>query len=180
MTKTYELTTYLAIESQPLLEQSQIKSQINRSEGAQQMSADQNISYWLAEVQRLQQALGVVRQERDLAYQEATGWRERYEAEAKLRQRETLLASQRVQALEQDNARMKGSGAGAIASEQIEAEVAQLETPEALQERLKSVLGECDRLRQSLYTEQEAHKETRLNLSVALGDAIDLLTKRQG
>ncbi len=143
------------------------------------MSADQNIAYWLAEVQRLQQELGVLRQERDLAYREATGWRERFEAEAKLRQRETQLYSQQVQALEQETARLKGSGVGAIADEQIEAEVAQLGTAEALQARLKDVLGECDRLRQSLYQEQEAHKETRQNLSVALGDAIDLLTKRQ-
>jgi hypothetical protein len=58
--------------------------------------------------------------------------------------------------------------------------VAQLQTLEELQAKLKEVLVERDRLMDALKIEQANHAQTRKSLTAVIGDTIDQLAKERG
>lgn len=137
----------------------------------------QDISYWLAEVQSLQQQLAQTRHERDEAFAEAASWRDRFETETQLRQQQVQRLEHRLAQLTGEIRRLSGEDEALGDTEAIAAEVANL-SPDELQAQLLQSLGECDRLRRDLNAERQAHQESRESLSIALGDAIDLLKQR--
>ncbi len=146
------------------------------------MSSD--ITQWLDEIKTLRAQMAELQRERDDAYGESASWRDRYEAERQLRVRESLLLKQQIETLEdaQAHAAYGTQGLATPTQEQTEAELldmlSPLTTPEALKQFLGNLLQERDRLRQALQEERQAHQDTRENLSIALGDTIDLLTQR--
>jgi hypothetical protein len=144
----------------------------------------QDVSQWLAEIKMLRQQLTEAQQEREQAYASAANWQRLYETEAQQRRADTALAKQTIESLKQQIQQIKSIPvAGETPSDtlaMIQAEVAQLETPQALQEKLIQVLAERDRLLEALKTEQASHARTRKGLTTALGDAIDMLSKGKG
>jgi formate-dependent nitrite reductase cytochrome c552 subunit len=139
---------------------------------------NQDISYWLGEVQSLQKRLATVCEERDEAHQEASSWRSRYEAETKLRQSESQILQQKVAQLTQELTQFRSGVSDETAAAEIEADLKAITTPEQLQATLRDLLLERHQLRLNLQNEREAHINTRESLSIALGDAVDQL--RQG
>lgn len=137
----------------------------------------QDVSYWLAEVKTLQQQLSVMQQERDAAFQEAAQWRDRYHDETQLRQQKISLLQDQIRQLEAAQAALQKTDPSDIAPEIMES-LADMTDPSELQEYVQEIAQERNRLRRELETERKAHQATREELSLALGDAIDLLTQR--
>ncbi|MFZ4666291.1 MAG: hypothetical protein ACOYME_07680 [Prochlorotrichaceae cyanobacterium] len=140
-----------------------------------------DISYWLAEVQSLQQQLSQARQQRDEAHEDANNWRQRYETEASQRRMDTQIFRAEIQQLKETIAQFK-EGTNLTSVE------GSLEVfPEALipagadlndlQQRIRSLWHDRDRCQQALQQERRAHEQTRQSLTLALGDAVDQLSK---
>jgi hypothetical protein len=136
---------------------------------------NQDISYWLGEVQSLQKRLATVCEERDEAHQEASSWRSRYDAETKLRQSESQILQQKVAQMTQELTQFRSGVSDETAAAEIEADLKAITTPEQLQATLRDLLLERHQLRLNLQNEREAHVNTRESLSIALGDAVDQL-----
>jgi chromosome segregation ATPase len=141
----------------------------------------QDVTQWLAEIKLLRQQLTEAQQERDRAYASAANWQKLYETEAQQRRTEAALSQHAVQQLQQEIAqlrqRLTPSVDEAKVTAAIAAEVTQLQTVEGSKDRLIVALQECDRLVRALQTEQDHHAQTRKSLTMALGDAIDMLSK---
>ena len=150
----------------------------------------QDIRQWLDEIKRLQQQLTEVSRDRDDAGESAAQWRQLYNTEAEQRRNDAKLTQQSIDALQAQIEELQnfspiapeGDDAG-VARQQ---EVAQLHTVGELKTKLAEVLEERDRaiehikqLTQALKQEEARHAETSRNLTTALGDAVDLLTKAQ-
>ena len=150
----------------------------------------QDVRQWLDEIKRLQQQLADVSRDRDEAGESAAQWRQLYNTEAEQRRNDAKLTQQSIAALEAQIEQLQsfspvvswGDDAG-VAREQ---EVEQLQTLGELKAKLAEVLEERDRafeqikqLTQALQQEKARHAETSKNLTSALGDAVDLLTKAQ-
>ena len=143
----------------------------------------QDVSQWLAEIQSLKQQLGQAQRDRDEANTSAAKWRQLYTTEAQQRRIDAKLAQQNLNSLKQEIQQLKGlpdsqPGDGRTPSE-VQAAVEQLQTAEQLKQALIEVTIERDRLIQALKQEQTNHAQTRQNLTIALGDAIDRLTKEK-
>jgi outer membrane usher protein FimD/PapC len=143
----------------------------------------QDVIQWLAEIQSLRQQLAEAQREREEAYASAANWRQRYETEAQQHRAEAILNQQTIEKLKLEFQQLKNISSTATVAptivEQIRIEVQSLQAPEELRDRLIEALIERDRLIQSLKIEQAAHTQTRNNLTTALGDAIDRLSKEQ-
>lgn len=147
------------------------------------MSSD--ISYWLAEVESLQRQLRETQQQRDEAYQESYNWRQRYETEALQRRRETQSWQANLKTLKETIAQLQSQSnlgaAEALSATGLPPEWLQEGvTVTELQRQLQTLWQERDRYRQALAEERRAHGQTRQNLTLALGDAVDQLKRLKG
>lgn len=151
----------------------------------------QDIRQWLDEIKRLQQQLATVQRDRDTALDSAQQWRKLYNTEAQQRREETqryqsTLADLEAE-IEQLQQKLSIPQNEILAKVAIQRELDQLQDTEELKTRLKTVMLERDRAREtirqlneSLEHEKASHQETRNSLTTALGDTVDLLTKAQG
>jgi LPS O-antigen subunit length determinant protein (WzzB/FepE family) len=150
----------------------------------------QDVRQWLDEIKRLQQQLTEASRDRDEASESAAQWRQLYNTEAEQRRNDVKLTQQTIANLEAQIQQLQTFSP--IASEGDEAGIARQQEVEKqrtvgeLKAKLVMVLSERDRaieqikqLTQALQQEQTRHAETSKNLTTALGDAIDLLTKAQ-
>lgn len=138
----------------------------------------QNIRQWLAEVKSLQQKLVEVQQEREQAYGSASNWRNLYETEARQRRAEAKLAEATIAELQSQLAAQQPPLPSAENYEvALRQQVEQWQTLDQLQSQLLQVLLERDQLVQALQTERQSHEQTRQDLTTALGDTVELLTK---
>ena len=140
------------------------------------------VSQWLAEIQTLRQQLQTLSQERDQAYASAANWRRLYESESEQRRSDAQKSQTRIRALanELELSKQPPSQQAPYDLNQVEAQVEQVESVKELRSQLINALIRCEQLSDALKTEQAAHRETRQNLTTALGDTIDLITKDQG
>lgn len=151
---------------------------LERIQGNRAQAKGQDVQQWLAEIRGLQQKLVEVQQERDQAYSSAANWRGLYETEAKQRRSETTEASKALAALRNELAVLQRPSPDASRYPEIlRAQVEQTQSLEELQLQLMQALAERDQFQQALEEEQQAHSQTRQDLTTALGDTMDLLTK---
>ena len=146
-----------------------------------------DVTQWLAEIKTLQRQLTETCQDRDAAYSSAANWRKLYETEAQQRRLEAQQFKQQITTLTTEINRFNGQSfsnsgdavdvKGGVDREAIQQQVTQLHSPADLQARLTETLIRCERLSQALKAEQLDHAKTRKNLTTALGDAIDILSK---
>lgn len=141
----------------------------------------QDVRQWLAEIKHLQQKLDAAHRERDEAYDSAANWRSLYETEAKQRRADVAAAQQQVEDLRLELSRLQAdkpspSQAGATPPSAWQQQVAGMAV-EDLRLHLLEALMECDRLSQALTAEQESHAKTRQELTAALGDTIEQLSR---
>ncbi len=139
----------------------------------------QEVVGWLNEVKDLQQQVKAARAAEQSAHTSIDNWRKRYEIEAEQRRTETQAMQRTIAELRAELDRLKNQQ---IASDpEIQTEIAQLETVAELQAKLIEVWSDRDRLAQDLKAEQLSHAQTRKNLTTALGDTVDMLSKlKQG
>lgn len=150
----------------------------------------QDVRQWLDEIKRLQQQLTEMTRDRDEAGESAAQWRQLYNTEAEQRRNDAKLTQQSIASLEAQIEQLQnfsplvpeGDDAGVARQQEVE----QLQTVGELKAKLAEVLEERDRaieqvkqLTQALKQEEARHAETSKNLTTALGDAVDLLTKAQ-
>ncbi|NJL86494.1 MAG: hypothetical protein HC886_11780 [Leptolyngbyaceae cyanobacterium SM1_1_3] len=138
-----------------------------------------DVTQWLAEIRNLQRQLADTLKERDAAYKSAANWRQLYETEASQRRSTVEQIQENNRALQQELTRIKQQPALSHPQNaaNLEQSIRQIEDPEDLRQQLIAALAQCDRLRQALETEQNEHTQTRQSLTLALGDAIDTLSK---
>jgi len=140
----------------------------------------QDVRQWLAEIRNLQQKLDAAHRERDEAYGSAANWRSLYETEAQQRRNDAAVAQQKLEALTAELASLQSDKLPALAEgdapDDLRQQVATLATEE-LRSMLVQALVECDRLSQALTAEQESHAKTRQELTAALGDTIEQLSR---
>jgi hypothetical protein len=138
---------------------------------------------WLAEIQALKQKLVEQQRDRDTAWESAQKWRRLYNTEAEQRRTDANLAQQAIACLKAEIHQLKGLESGILvdgkATTEVQQSIQQIQSVEDLQAKLIAVMKERDRLLQALKTEQENHAQTRNNLTTALGDAIDSLTRER-
>ena len=150
----------------------------------------QDVRQWLDEIKRLQQQLTEVSRDRDEAGESAAQWRQLYNTEAEQRRNDAKLTQQSIANLEAQIEQSQnfspimseGDDAGILRQQEVE----QLQTVGELKAKLVVVMEERDRaieqikqLTQALKQEEARHAETSRNLTTALADAVDLLTKAQ-
>ena len=150
----------------------------------------QDIRQWLDEIKRLQQQLTEVSRDRDEAGESAAQWRQLYNTEAEQRRNDAKLNQQTIDGLSAQIEDFQSfypiepedDDAGVARLQEVE----QLHTVGELKTKLAEVLEERDRaieqikqLTQALKQEESRHAETSTNLTTALADAVDLLTKAQ-
>lgn len=139
----------------------------------------QGLPQWIAEVQTLQQQLAALRQRCNQAEDSATNWCQLYESEAQQRRLDAAAYQQQLETLQAKIGQLEQpEDDGPAAPEQIAQTVAQIQSVDILQARLVDALTLCERLSTALKAEQANHAQTRDGLMTALGDAVDLLTKR--
>ncbi len=143
--------------------------------------ADQVVQ-WLNEIQDLKQKLQAAQTAQDAANASADSWRKLYETEAQQRRTEALLTRQTIEALKSEIAQLQTlpqSSARVASQPVLERSIDSLTTVEQLKAKLLELWAEHDRLAQDLKAEQAEHTQTRKNLTTALGDTVDMLTKAQ-
>lgn len=138
----------------------------------------QDIRQWLAEIKGLQQKLAEVQQERDQAYLSAANWRTLYETEARQRRAETEETQETIRSLRAElSAHQYPDPDAADHSAILRQQVERWQSLEDLRLQLMQALLERNRLMQALDAEQQAHAQTREDLTTALGDTMDLLAR---
>ena len=140
-----------------------------------------DVSQWLAEIKTLKQQLAEATQDREQAHASAANWRQLYETEAQQRRSEFHLAQQTIESLKQQLQQLQARSPELpeAALTELWAQADQLHSVPELRQKLVAALADRDRLLQGLQTEQTDHAQTRKSLTMALGDAIDLLSKHQ-
>lgn len=140
----------------------------------------EEVVQWLAEIRTLKQQLAQLEGDRNAAQESAAHWRKLYNIEARQRREEAQLARQESQLLQAKLEQVEEE-IPALSREDIEAaikaEIAALETPEAIKEKLITVIRDRDRALEALKNEQDNHIETRRSLTAVIGDTIDQLTR---
>ncbi|MGI2906245.1 hypothetical protein [Tolypothrix sp. VBCCA 56010] len=138
---------------------------------------------WLAEIQTLKQQLAELEQRSNAGWESAEKWRQLYNTEAEQRRTDTQMSQVAIAELKAEIQKLKGIEDATLpdstTATAIQQEIAQLQSPEELKPKLIAVMKERDRLLQALKTEQDNHAQTRNNLTTALGDAIDSLTRER-
>ncbi len=139
----------------------------------------QEVVQWLREIQELKQQLAVVQEAQAAADASADNWRRLYETEAQQRRAEVNSARQTMAEFQAELATLKGlplpTADAPIEQTAIAQAMAQLTTPDQLRAKLLEVWVERDRLAQALKIEQANHVQTRQNLTLALGDTMEIL-----
>ncbi len=149
-----------------------------------------DVVQWLNEIQDLKQKLQEARATESEAVASADNWRKRYETEAIQRRNDADALRQKIQELEATIEDLKAelekpSIESPVEKDELADQIDQF-SPEELKAQLFDVWAERDRLTelserltQDLKSEQEDHAQTRRNLTTALGDTVDMLTKLQ-
>jgi hypothetical protein len=139
---------------------------------------------WLAEIQTLRQELAQLQERSNAGWESAEKWRQLYNTEAEQRRTDAQMSQVAIAELKAEIQKLKGIEDATLpdstTATAIQQEIEQLKSPEELQPKLIAVMKERDRLLQALKTEQDNHSQTRNNLTTALGDAIDSLTRERG
>lgn len=150
----------------------------------------EQVVQWLNEIKELKQELQEAQEAQRAANASADNWRKRYEIEAQQRRTEALLMRQTIDQLKAEISQLKNLPQPSVNSPVPQSNIEQAiasQFPDTsdtsqvvadLKLKLLQVWTERDRLAQDLKTEQANHIQTRKNLTTALGDTVDMLTKR--
>jgi chromosome segregation ATPase len=148
-----------------------------------------DITPWFNEIQALQQKIIELQTELNATENTASKWRQLYNTEAQQRRNETQQSQEtidnlkiKVQNLQKGFSYVKDDGDQRITT--IEKQIENLQTLDELKAKIIEVSQERDRcaekvqeLTEALQQEQTSHANTRISLTNALADTVDLLAK---
>ncbi len=142
----------------------------------------QDFSQWIQEIQALKQQVADLKRDRDAAYQVSDKWQRHYTQETQQHRKNVEALQVTIAQLQQQVATVPtmdlGDGAEvAIAPAQQDGQPDTL--PEAL-EQCQQLRSQLNQAIAALEKERQDHEATRLNLTTALGDAIEVLGNRGG
>lgn len=147
----------------------------------------QDVIKWLNEIKNLQEKLAYMQEDRDAALATATQWRQLYNTEAEQRRNDQQQSQQAIAQLNQQLEALQNPAQShqSVKADTIRQEIASIDDLAVLKTKLSEALQECDRLaselkvlKEKLQQEQLNHENTRHSLTMALGDAIDLLSNK--
>jgi chromosome segregation ATPase len=138
----------------------------------------QEVVQWLNEIKTLQQQVADLQGQLTEANDSSDRWRARYEAEAQ--QHRSALTQTQAQ-LSQTQAQLS-QAQNPVNPETLtidSATAARLDrlTPEGLKQKLIELWAERDQMEAALKAEHSAHEQTRKDLTTALADAMEVLSK---
>ncbi|MGG6263681.1 hypothetical protein ACQ4M3_33635 [Leptolyngbya sp. AN03gr2] len=133
----------------------------------------QEVVGWLNEVKDLQQQVKAAKAAEQSAHASIDNWRKRYEIEAQQRRTETLALQKTIAELQAEVDRLKNPPTVT----EIDSEIAQFQTVAELRSKLAEVWSDRNQLAEDFKAEQFSHAQTRKNLTTALGDTVDMLSK---
>lgn len=139
---------------------------------------------WLAEIRNLKEQLAKLQQEKDQLKESEANWRNLYATEAQQRRTDAKLAQQQLEQVKNQlsnlniNRHIETSNL-AQAKIMLEEELKDLNSQEALTEKLLTVMQERNSLRQALKQEQDNHEQTRKSLTAVIGETVDQLAKER-
>jgi len=133
----------------------------------------------LSEIQNLQQQILQLQKEHDQAWETCEKWRQLYNTESQQRRADASMYQQQITALKAEFELFQHVSTYSQEGEttQIDPQINAFMSMEDLKNQLVNITQERDRLVRALKLEQENHQKTRINLTTALGDAIDSLTE---
>jgi predicted nucleic acid-binding Zn-ribbon protein len=148
---------------------------------APQPTAPKEVVQWLNEVKLLQQQVNDLNLELINATQTADAWRSRYEVEGQQRRSESLQAQTTITRLTEQVTQLLAQPelSTELGDDSIALQIKGLINLSDLQSKLFDVWTERDKTIAALKAEQSAHEKTRKDLTMALADAMEVLTPRK-
>ncbi len=147
----------------------------------------QDVIKWLNEIKSLQEKLAYMQEDRDAALATATQWRQLYNTEAEQRRNDQQQSQRAIAQFHRqlEDLQNPAQSHQSVKADTIRQEIASIDDLDLLKTKLSEALQECDRLAsevqvltEKLQQEQLNHENTRHSLTMALGDAIDLLSNK--
>jgi predicted nucleic acid-binding Zn-ribbon protein len=143
--------------------------------------APKEVIQWLNEVKLLQQQVQDLNAELLVATQNADAWRSRYETEGQQRRSESASAQSKIGKLTDQVAQLLANPelSTELGDDAIAVQIKGLINLSDLQSKLFEVWTERDKAIAALKAEQSAHEKTKKDLTMALADAMDVLTPKK-
>ena len=133
---------------------------------------------WLNEVKFLQQQVRDLTIELDVAQQNVDSWRSRYETEGQQRRTDVITRQDQINKLQTEIAQLRTQPefSTTLSDDAIVLQINGITSMTALQGKLFEVWTDRDNVLAALKKEQLAHEKTKKDLTMALADAMDVLT----
>jgi predicted nucleic acid-binding Zn-ribbon protein len=143
--------------------------------------APKEVIQWLNEVKLLQQQVKDLNAELLVATQNADAWRSRYDTEGQQRRSESASAQSKIGKLMDQVAQLLANPelSTELGDDAIAVQIKGLISMSDLQSKLFEVWTDRDKAIAALKAEQSAHEKTKKDLTMALADAMDVLTPKK-
>ncbi len=145
-----------------------------------QNSNSKEVMQWLNEVKSLQQQVRDLTIELAAAQQNADSWRSRYETEGQQRRSDVTTRQDQINKLQAEIAQLRTQPefSTTLSDDAIALQINGITSMSALQGKLFEVWTDRDNVLAALKKEQLAHEKTKKDLTMALADAMDVLTPK--
>ena len=145
-----------------------------------QNSNPKEVMQWLNEVKSLQQQVRDLTIELCTAQQNADSWRSRYETEGQQRRSDVTTRQDQINKLQAEIAQLRTQPefSTTLSDDAIALQINGITSMSALQGKLFEVWTDRDNVLAALKKEQLAHERTKKDLTMALADAMDVLTPK--
>ncbi len=146
----------------------------------EQTSHPKQVVQWLNEVKSLQQQVRDLTSELSAAQQNADSWRSRYETEGQQRRNDVTTRQNQINKLQAEIAQLRTQPefSTTLSDDAIALQINGITSMSALQDKLFEVWTDRDNVLTALKKEQLAHEKTKKDLTMALADAMDVLTPK--
>ncbi|MCX5962107.1 MAG: hypothetical protein NT070_02885 [Cyanobacteria bacterium] len=143
-----------------------------------QNSNPKEVMQWLNEVKSLQQQVRDLTIELAAAQHNADSWRSRYETEGQQRRSDVTTRQDQINKLQAEIAQLRTQPefSTTLSDDAIALQINGITSMSALQDKLFKVWTDRDNVLAALKKEQLAHEKTKKDLTMALADAMDVLT----
>ena len=135
---------------------------------------------WLNEVKALQQQVRDLTAELATAQENNDSWRSRYEIEGQQRRNDVTTRQDQINKLQAEIAQLRTQPefSTTLSDDAIALQINGITSMSALQGKLFEVWTDRDNVLAALKKEQLAHEKTKKDLTMALADAMDVLTPK--
>ena len=136
---------------------------------------------WLNEVKALQQQVRDLRSELAIAQENTDSWRSRYETEGQQRRNDVTTRQDQINKLQAEISQLRTQPefSTTLSDDAIVLQINGITSMSALQGKLFEVWTDRDNVLAALKKEQLAHEKTKKDLTMALADAMDVLTPKK-